>query len=151
MVPKMIEQSGDVSIREIPLMFRRRMRLIFTLVLLGTMLAMFLGLRQPELYTASTLLLFEPGDIRIADVRALPQERSSDPAAIETHAQVLMSRDHALKVVDELKLAHLPEFQALAEEPGSDTRFDVNANRDRAAAIFKRKLWVAQKGKSFVP
>jgi succinoglycan biosynthesis transport protein ExoP len=146
----MIQQPGDVSIREILLMFRRRMRLIFTLTLLGTMLAVFFGLRQPESYTASALLLFEPRDVGIADVRAGSQEQSSDPAAIETHAQVLMSRDHTLKVVDELKLAHLPEFQALAEEPGSDTRFNVNANRDRAADIFKRKLWVAQKGKSFV-
>jgi len=62
------------------------------------------------LYTATTLVILEPEQKGVVDISAVVAGLPSDEGTIESETQVLLSRGLALKVVKQLSLDQVPEF-----------------------------------------
>ena len=90
------DTAGEFHFREVVNMLRRRSRLILATTLCGTMVAFALGLLIPPKYTAKAEITIYTGD----SPTAAP---TRDETIIETHINMLFSRDHLQHVLDDLQ------------------------------------------------
>ena len=88
--------AGELHFRELVNVLRRRSRLILATTLCGTMLAFALGLSIPPKYTAKAEITIYTGD----SPTAAP---TRDETVIETHINMLFSRDYLQHVLDDLQ------------------------------------------------
>ena len=103
--------ASGIPVTELWYIFRRQLWSIFFLITIGTGGAILLGLAQPEHYTATALIMVQPRDNKIISVNSGVESLPIDAATLETHTQLLHSRELALRVIDELHLTTDPEFR----------------------------------------
>lgn len=109
-------ESGDdrLDLSAVFLIARRQFSLIFMLTTLLTLLAMPLIMNMDRNYTAQTRLLLQDtlsADLLSSDVGA------EDQLNLNTEVERLLSRDVSVRVVRELGLDELPEFNPLLRQP----------------------------------
>jgi uncharacterized protein involved in exopolysaccharide biosynthesis/Mrp family chromosome partitioning ATPase len=113
-------QPLGVGIPDVVAVVRRHLRLITSIVLGATLLAVLACLFLTKIYTASSTLVLERRDIRPFETD-LAQTLERDKSAAETEMDVLRSRQFAGRVVDELELVSNPEFNPQANASQNQT------------------------------
>ena len=109
----------EIDLRAIFGTLWRRRWVLGGCVLLITSIAILVAFQLTPRYTATTEVLIDPRESKVADVEAVLSGLSSDASTIESQIQVLKSRSLATRVVNQLKLAQNPEFNAALREPGA--------------------------------
>lgn len=89
---------------------RKHWDLFRAVVFIVVGLAVLAALILPSVYTTSAVIMLEPRKNNVTDQSSVLSETPTDPASIQNQIQLLTSRDLAARVVDELDLAHDPEF-----------------------------------------
>jgi len=92
-------------------LWRRKLILIGT-VLVVTIAAAFVIFQLTPKYTARTTVMIDPNQQQIVDIQAVVTGLSGDPFTVESQVEVITARSVAQKVIDEIGLASLPEFNA---------------------------------------
>ncbi len=100
-----------VSVIDLWFILRRQLRFILLTVVLGTSLAILLGLAQPPTYTSTALIVVEPRDNQIIGVDSTTRSQPIDAAMLETHTKLLRSRELAVAVIRKLHLTDDPAFK----------------------------------------
>lgn len=90
--------------------FWRRKLLIGTLVVLGTIGAYLFGKNLTPEYTAKAVVLIDPQDNQVLDLKAVLTGLTTEGAGINTEIKLFSSRGFVARVMDELKLFDDPEF-----------------------------------------
>jgi len=90
--------------------FRRRLRLIATIVMVTTTLTVTAVLMLPNRYEAAAVVQIDPRKKTISDLEGVISELKADAATIESEAEIIRSRAILLKVIDLLDLRNDPEF-----------------------------------------
>lgn len=93
---------------------RRLPRIIFvTLVLLGITYALLLF--TPKLYESSASILVEPrgNSYTRAENEQAPNMSGNEAGMVSSQVELIKSRDTLLKVIDQLELRSVPEFNGL--------------------------------------
>ena len=130
--PPVEATTEELDVLRIVLLLRRRLWLIAGITVLVTSLALpaILAL-QPVFYSASRMLLTNP----LATTLTSSAEDRLVKLNLTTEVERLMSRDTAARVIEELDLASLPEFNpALREE----------STRSRVKGFIARALFGAE-------
>ena len=109
--PENLAAANGIAVTELWYIFRRRSCSILVMVVLGTGIAILLGLAQPERYTATAEIMVQPRDHQIFNVNSGVESLPIDAATLETHTRLLESRELALRVIKELRLTDNPEFR----------------------------------------
>jgi uncharacterized protein involved in exopolysaccharide biosynthesis/Mrp family chromosome partitioning ATPase len=89
---------------------RKHWPLFRAVVLIVVGAALLAALILPSVYTTSAVVMLEPRKNNVTDQSSVLSETPTDPASIQNQIQLLTSRDLAARVVDQLDLAHDPEF-----------------------------------------
>lgn len=112
-VPHPGPEAEGQSVRELLSMLRRRVGLILTVALLGSGLATLIGVSVTPHYQASSAVVIDPraGELAGVTVDGDAGLDHADAAMIETEIEILTSRSHLEKVMDELGLFDDPYFQ----------------------------------------
>lgn len=107
-------QEDELDISGVFRLLRRRITLIVVTFLILTLAALPSILARENKYSAQSRLLLQ----RPLTTSLAPTGESLDPLDLDTEIQRLMSREVALRVIDDFGLAALPEFNPdLQEEP----------------------------------
>jgi succinoglycan biosynthesis transport protein ExoP len=107
-------QSG-ITLKELLGIVRRRRVIILMTVCLITGLAAMLAFKLTPRYTATADVMIKPRQVRVIDLESVVSELPPDRALIETELDVLRSRFHAQRVIDNLGLLSDPEFNPLIQ------------------------------------
>ena len=78
--------------------------------LLGTLVALAVGLQLTPSYTAKASVMIEPHQPQVVNYQAVLSGLSTDPATVSTQVAVLQSRTFLSRVMDDLRLFDDPEF-----------------------------------------
>lgn len=105
------EQVQAVSLHELHYIFRRRWKLIAATTVVLTSASVALGLSQPQLYKASAKVLVQDQQARVIEAQSVVDSLPTDEPMLETHVNILRSRDHGLRVIRAMQLTEDPEFQ----------------------------------------
>jgi polysaccharide biosynthesis transport protein len=104
---------------------RRRKWFILTVGAAGALIGVLLGLRVETQYTAQATVVVAPQDDPLPDERATAQEGyARDPTAFTTQQQLIQSRGHVARVMEDLGLFEDPEFNP-ALRPSEDAGFSI--------------------------
>lgn len=110
-------EQGDMALRDLMLMLRRRIWVIVgsvAVILALTALALFAVTPR---YTAQALVKLETREQQVVDVEDVMAGLPAETAAIATEISVIESRSFARRVVEELNLTEDPEFNGRLREP----------------------------------
>jgi succinoglycan biosynthesis transport protein ExoP len=102
--------ASGLPLRELLTILRRRRRVIFVVVALLTSVATLIGLKVTRTYTATALVMLEPRENHIVDVRQVAEGLGADAASVESQIKVIESRDALRRTVDALNLLADPAF-----------------------------------------
>lgn len=132
-----LESQGDeFDLDRIVGTFRRHWLLLAATVVLGTAAAGVIATQLSPRYTASATLLIEPQQLRILDTANFADSAASWQAGVEvplaTQVNILSSRGHAERVVNQLDLVAVDEFQP---QPGMRERFTLGAVLDQVQRL----------------
>jgi len=93
------------------LALRRRWRIILAATIIVPALALAAMLLSPTAYTATGILLYDPGSAAIpGDSDNLPQNAANEDAVTASQAEIIASLPAATQIATQLNLAALPEF-----------------------------------------
>lgn len=106
---------GGIDIKDLLVILKRRRRLIFTVIAIGTGLAAMVGFNQPPKYTAETLLMIDPQN-QVVDMEAVMAGIGADAAAVETQVKLLHSHDYLGQIAERLYGRSLANGDNLEEE-----------------------------------
>ena len=134
--------AETLSLRELYYIARRRWLLIFVTILVLTSGAILLGTMQPDLYRASALVLVQGQQARVIEAKSVVDSLPTDQPMLETHANILRSRDHVMRVIHELDLTDDPEFQPSAAPSNGLTQV-LRSGIDHLVALMPENLLVA--------
>lgn len=151
---------GVIELRDILLLLRRKIRLIFlTIAIVLGLAAVFLTSATP-LYTASTLLFVDPSSKSLleASETSAPNSRAAD-AIIESEVEILRSDAIALATIEKAGLLSDPEFgpslslldkvlQAIGISSGDDLSGQQLLNA--TLTKFKEAITVRRQGLTYV-
>jgi hypothetical protein len=117
--PSAAPTAHELQFQQVLGLLRRRIRLIFTTVVLGTILAGVVGLLIPPQYTARTQVMAESQQLTAADGHAfvLPPSAEVMTTEIDTQVATLTSHGHLQRVLDGLR--EDPNFRAIAPRPAT--------------------------------
>jgi len=106
-----ISQNFDLSIKEMAMLLRRNIYIIFSITLFVLVLtAIFLSV-TPQLYTAYSVLEINVHTNKVINIESVTSGITEfDDSAIVSELDILESRSLASKVIDELGLQNDPEF-----------------------------------------
>jgi uncharacterized protein involved in exopolysaccharide biosynthesis/Mrp family chromosome partitioning ATPase len=112
-------QLEEASDRELDLpalgatLWRKRWRIILPTVLVGLLTLLAVQMVTPK-YSSQSRIYIEGGDNIFLRPEADrdPGDRTVDQEAVTSQAQIILSRDLALEVINKLKLDELPEFDS---------------------------------------
>lgn len=113
--PQQLAGKG-IELRELYFILRRRRLLVLGTIIVGTALAVLVGKLQPERYTATTLVMVQPKANSVVDVKSVVVDAPVDAMMLETHVELLRSRDSALRVIENLGLINDAEFRPQPED-----------------------------------
>lgn len=124
------DSVGELHVRELINILRRRRRFILTTTLCGTLLVFVLGLLVPPKYTATA-------QIAIAQRDGPVDSPTRDDVVIETHVKMLLTRDQLQHVANSLQ--GIPESDA---SPRADEQNDAEGTARRAPLLTVAPSWV---------
>lgn len=136
------DENATLSLRELYYIARRRWLLIVVTMVVLTSGAVALGMLQPDLYRATALVLVQGQQARVIEAQSVVDSLPTDQPMLETHANILRSRDHAMRVIEALDLAGDREFQKPAA-PASGLVQAIRHGIDLALAEMPEGLLVA--------
>lgn len=119
--------ADGVSLQELFFILRRWRTLVVAVTCVGVALAVTAGMQQSTHFSATALMLVQPRENRVVDFRDGTGQATVDAAMLETHVKVLLSRDLALRVIDELKLLDDPEFKRATNTHGMVAQIATDA------------------------
>ena len=99
-----------VEVLELAGVLRRRRRLILAVLVIGTGLAVLVGLQRAPRYTAEATLVIGAPQSRIIAADEVMGRLSVEPSTLETQINMIRSRSHIDRVAAALDLANDPEF-----------------------------------------
>jgi uncharacterized protein involved in exopolysaccharide biosynthesis/Mrp family chromosome partitioning ATPase len=118
-------QSSDTfGLSDIWALFKRRKRLIGSIVLASTLLAVLVGFIAPKSYTVTSEVVLERKDTRPFATDASLQSLDRDKSAAETEMDILESRQFAGRIVDKLNLVNDPDYNpslSVVDKPGENS------------------------------
>lgn len=117
---------------------RRKKWFILMIAAAGGVVGVLLGLRITPEYTAQATVVAAPHEEPLATNNASPDIPSKDPVGYATQQQIIQSRAHIARVMDDLRLFDDPEFNAALRPPEANG-FSV----DKLLAIVPKSLLVA--------
>ncbi len=109
---------GEVDLRETLRKIWRRKGVIFGTAILLTSLAGIVVFQLTPRYTAETVLMIEPRQSKVIDIKAVLEGLPADTETITSEIEVIRSRGLAGKVIDRLGLDREPEFNETLRPPG---------------------------------
>src|SRR5579864_4791614 len=121
---------GELHIRELVNILRRRRRFILTITLCGTAIVFVLGLLVPPKYTATA-------QIAIAQKDGPVGSPNRDDIVIETHAKMLVTQDQLQRVANSLRGAPEPDASPRADESN-----DAEGAARRAPLLTAAPSWL---------
>ena len=110
-------RGGDIGVRELLNVMRRRLGYFVGTVLPLTILAAIVIPRITPQYTAETQVLIEESTGQAMSIDAVVGGLSGDMETVQSEAFVLQSAKLADRVIEKLDLAADPEFNPLLQEP----------------------------------
>ncbi len=113
------EYAGGVDIKDLIAILRRRKWVIISTALILTTLAVLIGLQITKKYTATTMVMIDPQQADIVDLKSVMQGLTTDSATVETQLNVLQSQDLAAQVMSSLSLFNDPEFNQTLQQSDS--------------------------------
>jgi len=142
-------QDGDVRFTQFFELLRRRLRLIASIGICGTLMVGGLALFLPPRYTAKAQIVIETSQAPRIDGRVPSQEAGPDQATIETQVTALSSHDLLANVIAQLSAD--PTFRA-SQRGGRGSVPDLSVADKNMLAIeeLERHLNVFQEGRSHV-
>lgn len=99
-----ISKGSDFDLINLLKMGRRRLPVIISLAIIGTLLATIYALQLTPLYTANATVLVDPRTKNVVDSEAVLSGIGADWAAIESEVEIIRSAAVAERVVKRLKL-----------------------------------------------
>ncbi len=105
-----------LDVRSVVLALNRHRLLILAGTVLGTLLALFIGLREVPRYTASAQVLVKRGNEQAVDLNPGVDAPPVDDEYIETEINILTSRSLIEQIIVDLDLAFEPEFRVGDED-----------------------------------
>ncbi|MFP6608445.1 MAG: polysaccharide biosynthesis tyrosine autokinase [Myxococcota bacterium] len=133
--PPPVEGDVEIDLREIFGVVWRRRWVLGGCVLLITAATLLVAFQLTPRFTATTQVLIDPRERKVADVEAVLSGLSSDASTIESQIQVIRSRTLATRVIEQLHLERDPEFNAALREPGV-----LGGTLDRFQGLFPSAL-----------
>lgn len=97
--PVEIEDDG-FDLKQILTILRRRRSIIMSVILIGTCLAVAVGLTRPDRYTGEAMALLQSSN-NVANLQAVVAGLDPEAAAIESEIRLITSYDFLEKLVDE--------------------------------------------------
>ncbi|MBD2746941.1 polysaccharide biosynthesis tyrosine autokinase [Microvirga sp. BT688] len=98
--------DSDFSFRQLVNIIRRRMVLVLSLALCGTLLVTVIGFSLPAKYTAEVQLVVTPRQAGVLGNRAGATDPEAEETLIDTHVALLSSPDHLQHVLESLANDH---------------------------------------------
>lgn len=169
----MMLPTTEMSMRDFVRILNRWRPLIILIVLLGTGIAVAIGLSQTPLYTAETTLLLDTRKTQVIDIQAVMSGLPPDFAAIRSELDILSSSELAKRVVERGGLLTDPEFAPSTmkgspnasvlsrwlpeylsvrlglEQPSDDTDSDPQTKLDQVIEIYHRHLHILNDNRSY--
>jgi len=143
------DQDGEARFRQFFEIMRRRLRLIASIAICGTLAVGGLALFLPARYTAKAQIVIEESKAPRIDERFAIQEAGPDQATIETHVTALTSHDLLANVIAQLTAD--PTFRASQRSRlGSDPDLSVAGKNLLTMKEVERHLNVFQEAGSHV-
>ena len=121
---------------------RRRKWFILTLGVAGALLGVLLGLQITPEYAAQATVVVEPREEPLAEGGAGPEGYAQDPAGFNTQQQIIQSRGHAARVMEDLGLFDDPEFNSTLRG-SEDEGFSLSAAVGQLVAAIPESWLVA--------
>lgn len=115
--------GGSFSLEELLRTLRRRMWLIVTIMMVGTLLTAAVAVMLPSRYTAVAKVLVADKSPEGPDLNAAVRGLPPDVAFMSSQVQVVASRNLAVSVIDKLGLESDPEFNESLQPPSLFKRF----------------------------
>ncbi len=114
--------GGSFSLEELLRTLRRRMWLILTIMMVGTLLTAAVAVMLPSRYTAVAKVLVADKSPEGPDLNAAVRGLPPDVAFMSSQVQVVASRNLATTVIDKLGLESDPEFNDVLAPPSLPKR-----------------------------
>lgn len=129
----------ELNLTDLLRLLWRRRGLIVGIVVLAAALAVAILLSMDPTYTASTDVLIDTKEARIADVEQVLTDTTPDKEALLSEIEVIQSRGLAEKIVDDYQLTRDPEFN-VALQPKSAIKLAIKATRDAIISLLPADL-----------
>lgn len=98
------------TLRDIVLLMRRHAFLILLGTCLGTAVAIAVAMRAEPRFTATATLVIDPAEAPMNEISAAAPSLGVDLATITTQLNIIRSRQHVARVIEDLDLANEPSF-----------------------------------------
>jgi succinoglycan biosynthesis transport protein ExoP len=108
---------GGHPLGQLLTVFRRRQRVILSVMALMTVTTTLIGLLKGEAYTATTLVVIEPDESRFAGFEEATKGASADAATAEIEIKYILSQENLVRAVERLGLQQDPS--SIFPEDGS--------------------------------
>lgn len=134
-----LPQRADANVLGLVSLFWRHRWLLVAGTVLGVAAGVLASRLLEPKYTASTLLMLDPHEARVLNMKAVAQEFAGDTPSIETQIEVLTSRMLAERVIGDLDLTADPEFNP---PPSMEGEWAGYARKRLAALTEQLSPWV---------
>ncbi len=115
--PSMPASYGESPAFGVAALLWRRKWLLLSVTALATALSVIAGLRMEPKYTASSLVILNPREPQVLDMKAVVEQLTTDTSTIATQLEVLNSRTLAEDVITRLGLMSDPELAGGGRRP----------------------------------
>jgi capsular exopolysaccharide synthesis family protein len=113
--------GAAMTLRDVFVLLRRHAFLILVGTCIGTATALALALKAEPRYTATAMLVIDPAKAPISEISPAAPSLGIDLATITTQLNIILSRQHMARVIEDLDLGHEPAFWQ--PEPASEEGF----------------------------
>ena len=113
-----LPERPDTNVLGLASLVWRHRWLLVVVTAVGAAVGVLSGRLVETKYTASALLVLDPHEARVLNMKAVAQEFAGDAPSIETQVEVLTSRMLAERVIGDLGLAADPELRGTSASGG---------------------------------
>jgi capsular exopolysaccharide synthesis family protein len=118
--PSFFDEARQLSLGELLQIYHRRKKVLFGTIALIMLLAVLALLQLTPRYTAEADVFVDPRREQVVNIESVIADLPPDAQTIESEIQVLRSRDLAEKLINQLRLDLVPEFNLLRQEEISE-------------------------------
>ena len=136
--------APTLGLGDLLMVLSRRKYLLLGTIAIVTLLGIINVYMMTPLYTANTSVMVDPREQRVVDVEALVTGAPADQSTIESEIQVIRSDELAMRVIRQLGLDQLAEFNPrVAAEQNADS-FKLPSLRDLPPVQWVKGLLVTE-------